>query len=492
MRYHSFFEQQSQYIAKALEDFVRLTHSDELRVRLRSWHLFLRLILKLRKQLAGIAETIIQATWDLLVIRAELPKEDVAEDGMSSSQDASPGKSSTFSAQLYLFEAVGSLASIPDLAVDSQVTLVRGIIDPLVQDIQKNLQGSLNPTAELQIHHLIEAIGTLARGFSDWTPGKSPSPVLQPVSAEFGKASEAILQTLATLKRSSVIREASRFTFARLIGVMGEKILTQLPQWIESLLAESSTRDEMAVLLRLVDQIIFAFKMQIFDVLNTLLGPLLERVFSGFSQPTEGTDDSVQLTELRREYLNFLLIILNNGLDGVLVSETNQSSFETLISTLEHFAKETSDAGDARLALSVLTRMAEVWGGPTAYEIVAGVQEKREPAQNGIAHASSPALPGFHRYMHTRFSALSWAVLADSNFRPKGSFGDRLLGEVAKLQRAILAKTGEGYLSWLRDEELPRLGMQQSDSSEYMGKLTESSGAGLKEYFQKLLAQQGR
>merc|ERR1712025_1008934 len=93
------------------------------------------------------------------------------------------------------------------------------------------------------------------------------------------------------------------------------------------------------------DQIVFGFKSEIFDVLNMLLTPLLERIFTGLSEPPVGTDDEVQQGELRREYLSFIQIILNNNLDGVLISEANQGSLKRLsrpLSTLPATSKPIS------------------------------------------------------------------------------------------------------------------------------------------------------
>lgn len=126
---------------------------------------------------------------------------------------------------------------------------------------------------------------------------------------------------LERLKGSSDIREAARFAFSRLLGVLGSRVLPQLPRWIEGLLSQTSSKDEMALFMRLLDQVVFGFKTEIFEILNTLLTPFLHRVFAGIGEPAAGTDDEIQLAELKREYLSFLLVILNNNLEAVLVSE---------------------------------------------------------------------------------------------------------------------------------------------------------------------------
>jgi exportin-T len=56
-------------------------------------------------------------------------------------------------------------------------------------------------------------------------------------------------------------------------------------------------------------------------MLNDLLTPLLQRIFSSLSDPVTGTDDEVQVAELRRDFLNFIVFILNNDLGQVLISE---------------------------------------------------------------------------------------------------------------------------------------------------------------------------
>ena len=157
------------------------------------------------------------------------------------------------------------------------------------------------------------------------------------VSEEFMKASEAILVALERLSRFPVVREAARFAFARILGVSGSDILPLLPRWISGLMSKSSTK-EISVFLKLMDQLIHGFRVihtvplvlysadkvnqnVIYDMLNELLTPLLQRVFVSLSEPVTGTDDNVQLTELRKEFLNFILVILNNDLGQVMVSE---------------------------------------------------------------------------------------------------------------------------------------------------------------------------
>ena len=332
MRYYMFFEANPSFISRVLEYFVTFVHHEHPKVKLRSWYLFQRFVKHVRLHLGNIAETILQALSDLLPIKAEVPpeipeKDD--EDGSSSTDGQSAN--ARFTSQLYLYEVTGCIASVRSVPVNEQVTLIRSTLDPLFSDMDLHLDAarSGNKQACLQIHHLIMALGTVARGFSDWVPGHATphsSAPADPVSEEFSRASEAILVSLEQLKLTFEIREAGRFAFSRLIGVLGTRILSQLARWIDGLLTADSTKDEIALFMRLLDQVVYGFKTEIYNILNTLLAPLLDRVFRGIGEATNGTDDEIQLAELKREYLAFLLVILNNDLESVLVSEGKHSN----------------------------------------------------------------------------------------------------------------------------------------------------------------------
>ena len=274
--------------------------------------------------MANIAQTVVQALGDLLPIKAELP--DVTSDNDDLSSDENDhSANAVFNSQLYLYEAIGCICGSPAVPVENQVLYVRSVMDPLFVDLEKHLGSARagDERAVLQVHHLIMALGTLARGFSDWTPGSTAPSASAPgaaVSEAFSRTAEAILVALESLKSSFEIRTAARFAFSRLIGVLGSRVLPQLIRWIDGLLSQTSSKEEMALFLRLLDQVVYGFKAEIFDILNTLLTPFLQRVFAGLTDPIAGTDDQIQHAELKQKYLNFLLVILNNDLGSVLIS----------------------------------------------------------------------------------------------------------------------------------------------------------------------------
>ena len=486
VRYSSFFEHHTNYIESVLQNFLQLAHHSSLKVRSRSWYLLQRFIRQLRIHVGNAAEAVVQNLQDLLVIRAELPTED--DDEMSSDGDS--GSDSTFTSQLYLFEAVGCICGATSVPIQKQVQVMRTVMQPLFADVQQNLDAAKasNEQAFLQIHHDIMALGTMARGYSDFLLGGTSAQHASETAAEmkqaFGQVSEVILLALGSLKASFQIRTATRFAFSRLIGMAGAQMLPQLPQWVDGLLTESSSRDEMALFLRLLDQVIYGFKNDIYDFLDRMFTGLLQRVFNGISAAVSGTDDEIELAELKREYLNFLLVILGNDLGAVLVSATNQPIFETVIGTLEHFAKDIEDYPTAKMAFIVMARMCTTWGGP---DTVQSPGQKIEAPTGG-----QTAMPGFDQFMITRFSLLCWAMPSNQNFNSKDAQARQVLTEAAALQKTIYLKLGDRYLTWMRDNELRSMGMSDALMNEFLQKLSTSDMKAYKNFFAKFIAQGGQ
>lgn len=484
VRYSSFFEHHATYIESVLQNFIQLAHHPSSKVRLRSWYLLHRFIRQLRSYVGNAAQGVVQSLSDLLAINAEVPTED--DENMSS--DAESNTDSTFTSQLYLFEAIGCIAGASSDIAGKRVELIRLVMQPLFNDIQQNLDAakSSNDQASLQVHHDIMALGTIARGYSEYLPGGISSHSSEPpeeAKQAFGQVSDVTLLALESLRASFQIRTAARFAFSRLIGMVGSPMVQQLPRWVDGLLTESSSRDEMALFLRLLDQVIYGFKSEIPDFLDQMFTGLLQRVFSGISAPASGTDDEIELAELKREYLNFLLITLNNDLGGVLVSNTNQPIFKTVIETLEHFARDVDDYPTAKMALQVIIKICGVWGGPDAVS-------SSQP--NGTASSPQPAMAGFDQFMITRFSPLCWAGPSNPNFNSKDAQARLFLNEAGSLQKTIYLKLGDRYLTWLRDNELRGMGMSDSMINDYLQKLSTSDMKIFRSFFAKFIAQGGQ
>ncbi|OAX82739.1 exportin-T [Emergomyces africanus] len=479
VRYSSFFDHHVHLIPGVLESFLQLVHHPVKKVSTRSWYLFHRFVKHLRNRIGNVAETVIKALGDLLVIHAEVPQEGSDGDDMSS-EDHEGSADAVFNSQLYLFEAIGIICSTTSVPVDQQVIYAQSVMNPIFMDMERHL-GPAKANDErsiLQIHHDIMALGTLARGFSDWAPGTTTptSPPAPEISDAFSQVSEATLVALESLKSSFNVRTAARFAFSRLVGVRGAQNLPQLPRWIDGLMTATSSKDEMALFLRLLDQIIFGFKTEIYGILDTLLTPFLQRVLAGIYDPTTGTDDEIQLAELKREFLHFLLILLNNNLGTVIISTTNQPIFEAVITTIERFARDVDDFPTAKMAFSVLSRMCNLWGGPD-------INQSGNPSNGDIA--TQPVLPA--QFMITHFSPLCWSLPMTPTFNPKDAQAKQVLGEAAVLQKVIYLKTGQEYIEYLRGNELPGMGMPEDLINEFVESLKQLDAKGFRQFFQSFI-----
>ncbi len=318
VRYYTFFEQQSTYTPQILDAFVVLAHGEHIKVRLQSWYFFVRFVKHVRGQLGPFAEQLIQALLDLMVIRAE--RASTADDD---SDDSEP-RDVVFNSQVHLFEAAGLISSPPGMPVEKRVASIAPVTSLLKAEYGANITAARgrDPQAMLQIHHVIVAWANVAKGCSDWVPGSSGSPPPAELAEHFMDATICTLEALEVpeLNAEEDIRSAARFAFSRFLGVLGSRMLEQLPRWINGLLSKNSTKDETSSFLRMLEQVMFGFKADILPILDSLLEPLIRRILMALMTSAEGTDDEILVADLRREYLNFFLIVLNNGLAPVFVS----------------------------------------------------------------------------------------------------------------------------------------------------------------------------
>ncbi len=474
VRYVQFFEHHPEGLPRVLEAFVRFIRSNHHRVRLRSWYLFLRFVRHLRSQLASfrLEMTVVDAVRSLLPIKAQL-LEDKDDDDISSDDDGQSANAE-FTSQLFLYEAVGVAVNPTAVPMDTKIATIKSVIDPLTEDLMKHLPAAASGDARaiMQVHHIIMAFGAVAYGYSNWTPGaKTGSPPDEAISAEFAKANEATLTALEALIHTYDVRNAARTAFSRYIGVLGAGILSYLLRWIRGLLSSASSNDEMAMFLRTLNQVVFGFKDKIKNDLDALMSELLQRTFAGLSQPTTGTDDEVQMRELKQQHLNFILVILNNDLASVLVSPSNQASFDPFIATLTRFSCDASDPQSARLAFSSLCKVTSIWGGPDI--------------DIGSPTAPQPTIPGFDGFILSSFAPLPWDLIRAGGFNPQDAQMRSVLQEAAELQWIILRKVGVAYADQL-SIQLRELGMNEELVKTYMGNISKSS-AEFKKWFVKFI-----
>jgi len=146
---------------------------------------------------------------DLLVINAELPDSEPPSEAILTKAAGVPGD---FESQLYLFESVGTLVSILNQCPPDQVLLLNAILDPLLAQLQQSVRPTATSPGDLNAvftaHHLIMAIGNVAKGFPDLS-ARQPTAQGEWVQC-FRKATEAVLASAKIMAGFAVIRDAVR------------------------------------------------------------------------------------------------------------------------------------------------------------------------------------------------------------------------------------------------------------------------------------------
>lgn len=74
--------------------------------------------------------------------------------------------------------------------------------------------------------------------------------------------------------------------------------------------------------------------------------------------------------------------------------------------------------------------------------------------------------------MISRFSPLCWALPMTPSFNSKDAQAKQVLAEAGCLQRTIYLKTGMEYVEYLRNQELPGMGMGAELIEEFLKALT--------------------
>jgi len=174
------------------------------------FYLFHRFIKDCKNDIhADLALTLIERTRDLLSIQVEIPEpEDETQQDILSEAVNSSG---FFDSQLYLFETMGILLSVLCKTSEQHAPVLLSLVKPLLDDLSDSFQAATEETRDvrsiLKVHHIIMALGNIAKGFPDF-----PSPVVQrsslPPLELFGQIAQAILVCLEAMNTFKIVRDA--------------------------------------------------------------------------------------------------------------------------------------------------------------------------------------------------------------------------------------------------------------------------------------------
>ena len=338
----------------------------------RVFYLFHRFIREERNEITpNLSGTLLEGIRDTLTIQVEIPElENPEQLDILAEAVNNPG---VFDSQLYLFETVGVLISLFWKSSEQSAALLLSFVRPLLDELSVNLQavkgpGDVEPI--LKIHHVIMALGNITKGFPEYPSPIPPEYIFPPLDV-FHDVAQAILLSLEAMNVFKVVRDAvrqlswsfegdelinlwqTRFAFARILATSGPNVTHFIPPLMANLLAHFEP-SELIDFINFINYLIhklevrsstfkslphhwltLALQLELFDVLDELIGPLSAHITGILSQPVSGTDDQLTQVDTKKAYLALLNNIMSSKLNTVLISD--RTSFLALVWT-EHLS----------------------------------------------------------------------------------------------------------------------------------------------------------
>ena len=466
VRYSSSFLLWPEFIPGALSAFLdgRGLRNPRLGMRRRINYLFYRFVRDTRTAIPSeFVPKLLEGMQDAFYVQAVLPEAAPEEDPLIKATE----RASAFDSQLYLFDTAGLLIAQLGQSPETQVMLFKAITAPLADQLQQAVQAftadNSNLQLVLQVHHLILALSTLAKGFPDYDANRTSEPAWIP---EFKPVTEQILLALTALNQFLIIREAARGAFARIVTSAGPAVLPYIPTLINALVNEVS-EGELVDLLNFFGLITHKYKSDVRDVMDDLFIVLVNRIFSFLNQGVQGTDDLVRRSDMERAYFGLVNALLTAGLDGVLVSEKNQQLLQSVLQSLVFYA-ENGEPLSQRSAISVLMRLVSLWGARS--------------------NNDASVLPGFEQFMYDAILPLVFQVPCKPSFDPSDAQSQLVLSELSALLKAIYQARGDEFIQYLTGAYLPSVQCPADMGMELAQNIQTLDVKALKRYLESFIA----
>ncbi|TBU33297.1 ARM repeat-containing protein [Dichomitus squalens] len=466
-RYGDFFKVRKECIMPTLQAMlgVRALHSPDSSTRSRVFYLFYRFIREDRNEIPpDLAISLLDGFRDLLAIHVELPE---LEDPQSQDMLTEAVSASTiFDSQLYLFEAAGTLVSLLHKTPDQAAALLLSVVRPLLDDLSASLQAVKGPEDVLpilRIHHIIMALGNIAKGFPEY-PSPVPEGYIAPPLDVFREVGQAILVCLEAMNVFRVVRDATRFAFARILATTGSNVAQLIPTLMANLLAHFEPT-ELIDFMNFIGLSIHKLQEDMSDVLDQLVGPLSAHINGILAQPVTGTDDQVTQVDTKRAYLGLLISILSSKLHAVFISDRNKGQLEVLLESMLRLAEDPSDPVSEKAAFQFLGRCVSVWAEPPK------------------APGAQQILPGFERFVYERMVPSAFAVLSLPQFNIKDGQIVVVLQEIANFLQTVARTRGQEAFDFFVSVFLPSQNWPQPTAVEFATKMRDLDGKAFRKYF---------
>ncbi|CAE6431846.1 unnamed protein product [Rhizoctonia solani] len=479
-RYGDFFKVRKQYVGGVLTTLIdaRGIHHPKESVRRRVFYIFHKFIKECKLEIPSEhVTTIIDNMRDVLVVRAELPEPESSEQDLLSEALGSAG---LFDSQLYLFESVGTLVSLLAKEPEKQAAVLESITNPLLASLQQSIQTPINGPQDilpiLQAHHVIRALGSVAKGFPE-----ASQTVQESVPAwilVLKQVAEAVLVSLESMNQHRAIRDASRFAFARIIASTGSNITQYIPVLMNRLIRQSQPV-ELVDFLSFLSFTVHKLQNEIYDVLDELISPLSTHIFELLAKPVEGTDDRLQHNDTKKAYLDFVTHIMNDKMHTVFISERNKEQLPTIVQNIASIAEDLTDPGSSRLALTFLAK-----------STVAFAQAPSAPGASAPS-VKLDAVPGYQTFVYERLVPIAFGIPASPSFNIKDGQSLSATMEIGVLLKQIYQARGQEAIQYLVEVYLPSKNWPPNLAAEFVTKLAELDLKQFRKYFADFVRSSG-
>ncbi|KAG9000427.1 pre-tRNA nuclear export protein [Tulasnella sp. JGI-2019a] len=492
-RYIEFFKARKECIMPVLHALVdeRGMHQSKRNRRGRIFYVFHRFVKDLRSDIPKeLVESLLNSIQDLLAI--EVSQSDLESDNYSSSSKGSsptPGQDAGsiledavksagfFDNQLYLFEAVGTLVSVR--SDPEQQVLLQVVINPILSQLSEILQRSIQTDvlAVLKVHHLLQALASVAKGFPEMSETNAKTGLPSRIES-FKQIGEAALVTLDALISYRIIRDATRFTFTRLIAAAGVSVAQFIPTLTSRLLAVVTEPLEVVDFISFLGFVFYShLGTEIWDMLDQLILPLNSKIAAIISASEEA--DQKPHFEIKKAYLDFTLTIMGGPLYMVYISHRNAPQFESLVGGVIGFASDATYPPLQKSAFGLLAAFATQFGAPEGSTVVVRDRSKANAVQEMQVHH----VPGFERVIYERLIPMAFDVPAAPNFNSKDPQSLQVLFEIGVMLKATHKARGQEVLDFLANEYLPSKNSPQETTIDFVTKLRDLDSKGFRKYF---------
>ncbi|CEP20597.1 LOS1 [Cyberlindnera jadinii] len=455
-------------------------HNNNEMVQMRCWYLFFRFAKLTKPELNDnlIQELVTDLSQTLLVIEAELPQKDDDSELVEAS--------SKFDNQLYLFETLGLLISLHNKDnISMKLKLMDMLFNPIFLSLQNIISSNdRSPKTILQAHHLLMAIGTIARGFEyDTVPNKVYN---AEIIERFKNTAEVVLVTLENLSSNEGIRDAARFSFARFIPILKSSINTYLSRLISIILASNNLKfSELTDFLGFIGQIVHNFNKDdlIYQLLNDLFTPLSDKVFQMVNDKGENNvyelmpDIIREKSFLKKAYISLLIALQTNNVSSLLITETNKSNLPTILQSLLLDANNLEDLQVAKFSLTALENFTTIFGNDT-------VNDSKDKYATGLT------IQGISSFLLENLVNLSFEIpFQNSKFDVKDAQYRFVVDELAQILKTLFTVKQQDLVQYLREIYFPRIQLPQNVGDDLIQNLANLDAKAFKKYFVQFVIQ---